>query len=65
MSRPIIWRVRVKRSIEDWVEVSADSGPRAEVEAAVIPGVISVFGKSAVRGDEIAAPVRPTGVSED
>jgi len=65
MARSIMWRVRVKRAVEDWVEVPALSGAVAEIEAAKLPGVISVFGKSAVRGDEEAAPNRPAGVREE
>ena len=65
MARSIVWRVRVKRAIESWVDVEADSPGQAEIEAAKVPGVISVFGKSAVRGDEAAMPERPAGVREE
>ena len=36
----------------------------AEIEATKIPGVISVFVGSALRGDETAVPERPAGVRE-
>ena len=65
MARSIVWRVRVKRSSESWVEVQASSAAEAEIEAAKVPSVISVFGKSAIRGDESAAPDRPAGVRDD
>lgn len=65
MSRLIIWRVRVKRSMEVWVDVQAHSATEAEAGAANLPGVISVFGKSAIRGDEAALPERPPGVREE
>lgn len=65
MPRLTIWRVRVKRSVEVWVDVQAHTAAEAEVSAADLPGVISVFGKSAIRGDEAAMPERPVGVRED
>ena len=65
MARPIIWRVRIVRRIEDWVDVLAHDGPGAEAEAAKLPHVVSVFGKSAIRGDEASVPERPVGVREE
>ena len=65
MARPVPWRVRVKRSVEAWVEVQASSGPEAEVEAAKIPGVVSVFGRSAIYGDESIGPNRLEGVRDE
>lgn len=62
MPRQLIWRVRVKRAIEDWVDVQAPTAALAELEAAKVPGIISVFGKSAIRGDQAALPERPPGV---
>lgn len=65
MSRPTIWRVRVKRSIEAWVDVLALTAAAAEADALKVPGVISVFGKSAIRGDQAALPEPAPGVKED
>lgn len=65
MPRPIIWRVRVRRAMEVWVDVQAVTGAEAEVEAIKLPGVIGVFGKSAIRGDEAALPERAPGVREE
>ena len=65
MPRLIMWRVRVRRSVEVWVDVQAHSAVEAETGAANLPGVISVFGKSAIRGDEAAMPERPAGVREE
>jgi len=65
MPRSIVWRVRVKRAMESWVEVQALSAAQAEIEAAKVPGVINVFGRSAIRADESAAPEPPAGVRED
>lgn len=62
--RPTIWRVRVRRAIEAWVDVSATSSSQAEIEALKVPGVLSVFGQSAMRGDEQALADRPIGVEE-
>ena len=63
--RPITWRVRVKRAQESWVEVQSHTAAGAEEEAMKVPGVLQVFGKSAVRADEATAPERPAGVRED
>ena len=66
MTKGRIFRVRVKLAIESWVEVTADTPDAAERAAAALPGVITVFGRSAVRGDKLAAaPVLPAGVQED
>ena len=65
MARSIPWRVRVNRATEAWVEVQALTVVEAEAEAAKVPGVISVFGRSAIRSDESAVPERPAGVRED
>ena len=46
-----LWRVRVRRLTEDWVELSAENGSQAEMAAAVLPGVINVFGRSAIPAD--------------
>ena len=65
MARSIVWRVRVNRATEAWVEVQASTAGEAEVEAAKVPGVTGVFGRSAIRGDESAVPERPVGVMEN
>ena len=33
MARPVVWRVRVKRATESWVDVLAHDGEQAEAEA--------------------------------
>jgi hypothetical protein len=65
MSRPKIWKVRVKRAIEEWVDVEANSPLQAELLAANIPFVISVFGGSAMRGDRPIDRAPLVGVEED
>lgn len=65
MPRLTMWRVRTKRAIEAWVDVQAVTAAEAEASAANLPGVISVFGKSAIRGDEAALPERPAGVMDE
>lgn len=52
MPRPSTWRVRVQRNAETYVDVMAYSAISAEAEAAKVPGVVSVFAKSAMRVDE-------------
>lgn len=56
MPRPTQWRVRVRIAIEGWVDVDAQSAPHAESEAAKVPGVLSVFAKSAMPSNELQAP---------
>lgn len=65
MPRIPIWRVRVKRAIEDWVDIQAATAAEAEDLAIDRPGVLSVFGKSAVRGDLAIEAVRPVGVRDE
>lgn len=50
--RPARWRVRVKRSIETYVDVQATDANGAENEALKVPGVMSVFPKSAMLVEE-------------
>lgn len=65
MPRPNIWRVRVKQTIEGWVEVQAYSAAEAEQEAVKVPAVLSVFPRSAIRADFVPETDRPAGVRED
>lgn len=65
MRRQKRWRVRVRRAIEDWIEVQCDTPQEAEELAAVRPGVISVFGKSAISGERGVDQVPLAGVLED
>ena len=62
--RKIVWRVRVRRAVEAWVEAEAFTAAEAEIEAVKVPGVISVFVGSALRADESAVPERPAGVRD-
>ena len=67
MRKQMTWRVRVRRAIEDWVDVIADTPEQAETMAVSVPGVISVFGQSAMRGNKplLGTTVPPVGVEED
>jgi hypothetical protein len=51
MPRRNQWRVRVQRLVEVYVDVEAFDALDAEAEAAKVPGVKSVFAKSAMRTD--------------
>ena len=51
MPRRYQWRVRVQRLAEVFVDVEAGDAEEAEKEAAKVPGVKSVFAKSALRTD--------------
>lgn len=64
--RKMVWRVRVRKALEDWVDVEADTPREAEEKAAVMPTVLSVFGKSAIRGDKPLGTISaPMGVEDD
>lgn len=64
MERKKPWRVRVRRAEEVWVDVEATSAEEAEAQAAVMPRVLSVFGKSATPADKVYSPGAPEGVQE-
>ena len=58
------WRVRVRRSVEEWIEVQAENALQAETLASTMPFVLSVFGNSAISGDKpIDGPV-PIGMTD-
>ena len=65
MARPEQWRVRVKSCIETWVEVAAHSAAEAEAEAVNVPGVISVFPKSATSARQVVVRDPIAGVEEE
>lgn len=58
------WRVRVRRAAEEWITVYADTPREAEELAAVVPGVLSVFEGSGMRGDKPVDQIPPIGVEE-
>lgn len=60
-----LWRVRVYRKVEDWVEVRADDHMEAERLAGQLPNVISVFGRSAIPADKPLVTTDPRGVLGD
>jgi hypothetical protein len=65
MRKQRLWRVRVRKSVEDWVDVQADTPLQAEKLAATLPFVISVFTGSVIRGDRPIDQGPPVGVQED
>ena len=65
MPRTPQWKVRVKRAVEEWVQVEAESALDAESEAYNVPGVVSVFGQSAIRADFVPPEERQLGVLDD
>ena len=64
--RPRMYRVRVMRVVETWIDVSAISRAGAELAAASFPGVITVFAKSAIQADrgEAEEPLNVEGDDE-
>jgi len=46
--RPKLWRVRVLRQVEAWVDVESIDKIHAEIEARRVPGVVNVFPGSSV-----------------
>lgn len=65
MRRQKLWRVRVNRVVEEWVDVSADTPLQAEQLAANLPKVISVFTGSALRGEKPVGTHVPAAGIED
>ena len=62
--RPCLYRVRVYRKVEAWVEVKATSPIEAESEAYKVPGVVNVFPKSAIMSSNRVEDVENAQVSE-
>ena len=66
MPKQIIWRVRVRRAIEEWIDIKADSALQAEQEAANRPNVLGVLTGSTMRGDRpIEGMIPPIGVEDN
>lgn len=65
MAKQRIWRVRVVRRVEDWVDVNADTPLQAETLAANLPLVLSVFTGSAMRGDKPVDFIPAAGIQDD
>lgn len=65
MRQQMTWRVRVKRAVEEWIDVQADTAAEAERLALHIPFVISVFGQSAMKGNKPVDRIPAMGVVED
>lgn len=62
--KPLPWRVRVAREIEDWVEVLAHTPEEANAEALKLPGVKALRGIT-LRGDKRADAPMKMGVEEE
>jgi hypothetical protein len=60
-----IWRVRVKRAEEVWIDVEAHTAELAEIEATKVPFVISVFHKSAMPGEKKLFRENPRAIEEE
>ena len=65
MMRGKPYKVRVRRSVEDWVDVSAVDGAQAEALARNLPGVIFVFSPSAVLANRLASASVAIGVEDE
>jgi hypothetical protein len=63
--RTPIWRVRVKRAVEDWIDVEASTPEQAEIEATKVPFVISVFHRSAMPGEKKLFRENPRAIEEE
>lgn len=59
------WRVRVRKTIEDWLDITADTKELAEQEASTKPGVISVFVGSTISGERPVIGNTQMGVMDD
>lgn len=60
--KPRVWKVRVRRLVEDWVEVRATNRTSAEAAALVLPGVKELCGVTLI-AEKIAAAA-PVGVED-
>lgn len=49
-----LWRVRVRMSVENWLEIPAATAREAEAQAATRPHVLQVLTGSSVRGEKRA-----------
>jgi hypothetical protein len=59
------WRVRVKRTIEDWVEISASTKPEAEKAASTMAGVVAVLPGMTISGEKPSGYMIPIGIEDD
>lgn len=59
-----IWRVRVKRAHEEWIDIEAATAELAEIEAVKVPFVIAVFSKSAIPGEKKLFPESPRAIED-
>ncbi len=53
------------RKIEDWVTIEAETAEQAEKEAVGSPGVVHVFGRSAIMATPKGAEVQRIGVEDE
>lgn len=59
------WRVRVKRLLEDWIEVLATSPEEAEALAKITPNIVHVFPQMTMSGEKpIEGMIPPVGVED-
>ena len=65
LPKPKLWRVRVRKSVEDWVSIQADSALQAEELVINMPFILSVFNGSTIRGDRPVDQAIPVGVEEN
>lgn len=65
MKKKLVWRVRVMRANEEWVDIEADDALQAETNAAILPRVISVFARSAIRGDKPLGQTLQAGIEDE
>jgi hypothetical protein len=63
--RPKPWRVRVRRTVETWIDVSAHDKNEAERLAAVYPQVLAVLPGSAIRADLKESEPRDVGIEDE
>jgi hypothetical protein len=60
--RKKLWRVRVRRSVEEWITIQADNPLQAEQLAVTYPQVLSVFERSAISGEKPVGTSVPVGI---
>ena len=59
------WRVRVRRTVEDWVDVQAPTKEEAEKVASTMAGVVSVMPGNTISGEKPVGYMIPIGVEDE
>ena len=65
MRKVKMWRVRCKRSVEEWIGVQAESALQAEQIVSTMPNVLSILSGSTISGDRPVGQTIQQGIQDD